>query len=372
MRRAAALLWVWGVTVWVLPDAKAASLSLTPNHHLQALRGMTYDFYQHDGRWCKKCPPGTYVSAHCTRSEAEGTCLPCPDDTFFQHKNEHSSCSSCKTCRLLDEVERKPCTKTNNTQCACKTGSYCSPGLPCETCLKCSPRCPDGEVMVHPCTPESDIQCEKPSTVTPPTSPTPAAGSSGYSIWIYPGIIMIVAVCILAVYLCVKRRRESRVTVCSSGTLQRLRRKFILQSSGDPESQNEQVDQRSPNTEEASTMMSLLEKETERRLVPQNGKDPTDALRLSFEIFSKVVPLNSWKRFMRALGLTDNDIDIAEADEKCVNDQHFLMLRTWQTKKGKEATLDTLLDTLCAIELRGVMKTVRDELISKSLYCYEE
>lgn len=96
------------------------------------------------------------------------------------------------------------------------------------------------------------------------------------------------------------------------------------------------------------------------------------ALRQSFETFIKNVPLNKWKTFMRALGLTDHDIDIAEADEKGVNDQHFHMLRTWLTKKGKEATLNILLDTLCAIELRGVMKSVQDELISQGLYCYEE
>lgn len=74
---------------------------------------------------------------------------------------------------------------------------------------------------------------------------------------------------------------------------------------------------------------------------------------------------------MRALGLTDNEIAVAELDEKGVTEQQFQMLRTWLAKQGKAAALGTLLGTLQALGLRGVVSTVQEELVAEGLYCFE-
>ncbi|KAJ7305178.1 hypothetical protein JRQ81_011084 [Phrynocephalus forsythii] len=109
-----------------------------------------------------------------------------------------------------------------------------------------------------------------------------------------------------------------------------------------------------------------------RHLIPANGKDPTEALRQSFETFIDKVPVKQWRRYMRALSLTDNEIIRMERSEKEVEEQQFQMLRLWLEKGGREVTLHTLLNTLGALELRGTEKEVREALIYRGLYIYQE
>uniref|UniRef100_A0A8D0H9C6 Death domain-containing protein n=1 Tax=Sphenodon punctatus TaxID=8508 RepID=A0A8D0H9C6_SPHPU len=109
-----------------------------------------------------------------------------------------------------------------------------------------------------------------------------------------------------------------------------------------------------------------------RPLVPVSSEDPTDTLRNSFDVFVDEVPIKEWKRFMRALRLQENEIEGAERSDNHVHEQSFQMLRIWQDKKGKEASLDMLLMTLCTLRLKGVAEKISSELVCRGLYKYRD
>uniref|UniRef100_A0A670YQE6 Death domain-containing protein n=1 Tax=Pseudonaja textilis TaxID=8673 RepID=A0A670YQE6_PSETE len=92
----------------------------------------------------------------------------------------------------------------------------------------------------------------------------------------------------------------------------------------------------------------------------------------SFDTFINKVPPKDWKRFMRLLKLTDNEIDSAEKSSQYGNEQHYQMLRTWLDKNGQAATLSVLLDVLSSMDLKGIAEEVTSALISQHFYVYEE
>ncbi|XP_042332056.1 tumor necrosis factor receptor superfamily member 10B-like isoform X2 [Sceloporus undulatus] len=389
------------VAFCLLHVAIAASVAVTqnPEDSALALLEVNNPFYPHKGRQCRKCLPGFRVKDHCTPG-VETTCHPCDNDTFSKHLNALKACFPCKTCRQFDEVELQPCTTTSDTLCACKNGTFCLPHHPCETCHKCRLRCPEGQQMVKPCTSTSDIECDP--YVPSPTPPT----ETGFS----RSIIGIIVGCSLAgflVLLAVTYRKKFRCCTRANSRgstagmwrflpslkdIQCLQRNCGGRRGEEADNMwNTQVDQESPLSSESSTHrtsnmseMMLLpttttpEEEsqrcaTERRrdLLPADGKDPVDALRSSFDIFIKEVPVKEWWRYMRALGLTDNEITRAERNHKDLEEQQFQMLRTWLDKSGKEASVNTLLKTLRNNELKGVEEKMRACLIFHGLY-YEE
>ncbi|KAM9165612.1 tumor necrosis factor receptor superfamily member 10A-like [Pangshura tecta] len=105
-----------------------------------------------------------------------------------------------------------------------------------------------------------------------------------------------------------------------------------------------------------------------RKLVPGRGKDPIETLRCSFDTFTQEVPFKDWRRFGRALLLTENEIEIAERSDKYSQEPHYQMLCTWLNKAGVGASVNQLLETLDKIDLRGVA----DIICSKLIGLYEE
>lgn len=99
------------------------------------------------------------------------------------------------------------------------------------------------------------------------------------------------------------------------------------------------------------------------------------ALHLSFLTIVEEVPLCKWPSYMRVLGLTDNEIESAKMDNSGnVFEQNIKMLHKWLGKNGKKASLDILLQTLCdpPVNLKGVEQKIRQTLISREMYIYEE
>ncbi|XP_060643300.2 tumor necrosis factor receptor superfamily member 10A-like [Anolis sagrei] len=350
------------------------------------------EFYLHEGQRCQKCPPGSRVDQHCT-SDNKTTCHPCNTDTFSKHSNALPKCFSCKTCRRLDEVELQPCTTTSDTECACKNGTFCLPSFPCETCHKCTPRCPEGEQVVRPCTPTSDIECA-PYT----TSPSPPTGRSHeVATWTLIGLLLLLLLFVVPgmcwKFGCCNGAKARGVTAvlwrsktlqclqrnCSQGrheegdNLRNMRRESRppLQSCAPPSPKPLEMtplQAAAPPGEESHGCAA----ERKRHLLPVKGKDPLEALRESFYTFINEVPPEYWFRYVRALGLSEFDICAAEQNNKGLYERRFQMLRTWLDRRGKEASLETLLETLCGIELRGVEDTVRERLVSQKIYVFEE
>ncbi|KAM6369767.1 tumor necrosis factor receptor superfamily member 10B [Pluvialis apricaria] len=306
------------------------------------------EFYQvqDTNRYCRKCPAGSYVAHHCEEQNGSSLCLPCKEDEYIEYPNDFSKCLRCWTCRE-DQVEVSPCRATSNTQCACKSGTFCSPDQPCEMCQKCRPGCPKGEVELAPCTPHSDRLCG------PPTGTF-----SGFSNNLIVTIVVVVAV-LLFVLICLWKcgccrcpgdGRDLSRKSCSM--VDYLMRRLMRYQRGRLGVQDNIRNER-------------------KILVPVQGQDPVLLLRRSFEIFARDVPYKDWKRYGRALDLLENDIALAEMNDKYSLEPIFQMLNTWHNRQGMNASVNTLLETLHQINLGGIAEDISSKLVQQGFFQYE-
>ncbi|NXT09330.1 TNR21 factor, partial [Prunella fulvescens] len=170
---------------------------------------------------CDKCPAGTYVSKHCTKSTLR-ECSPCPDGTFTKHENGIERCHSCRKPCELPMIEKTHCTALTDRECTCLSGTFqtndtCVPYTVCPVGwgvrkkgtetedVRCKP-CPRGTfsdvpssvmkckpytdcfgknmVVIKPGTKESDNVCGSPASLpnTALASPSTEAGEQPYEV----------------------------------------------------------------------------------------------------------------------------------------------------------------------------------------------
>ncbi|XP_044622763.1 tumor necrosis factor receptor superfamily member 10A-like isoform X2 [Equus asinus] len=329
-----------------------------------------------------KCPAGYHVS------EDSRSCTPCTDGVdYTSHKNLFSSCLPCSTCKS-DEERIADCTRTEDTQCRCKRGTFHGEDFP-EVCQTCRSRCPDGMVEASPCTPWSDLKCVHQGS----GNPWPVIG-----IVVGPVAVLLLG---LTVYLC--RRRILQGCEVAANCINRV---FFLRSCPPrrPEALDNAYNETLNNRESSSTLVSEQELEGKeqaeptgvsaqsqgeaerllgpagaegsqmrrRLLVPANGADPTESLQLFFDYFPRIVPFKSWKRLMRQLGLTQNEIDVTEAEITSHQDALYEMLTIWLKKTGRSASVNTLLDALETLGEKYAKETIQDHLLASGKYVYEE
>ncbi|NXW36688.1 TR10B factor, partial [Phaetusa simplex] len=288
-------------------------------------------------------------------------CLPCEKDEYIEYPNDFSKCLGCQRCRE-DQVELSPCRATSNTQCACKSGTFCSPDHPCEMCQKCRPRCPQGEVELAPCTPHSDRQCGPPTgTVSGFSCKWGAAGGGGTGcgaeLKMSKRAVPLMAVTAVdgipeGPVCALPPRDHTTQLVCAS----LLPQEYLVQ--------------RMTRYQRGRTEMED-NFQNERILVPVQGEDPVILLRRSFEFFARDVPYKDWKRYGRALDLLENDIVLAELNDKYSLEPFFQMLNTWHNRQGMNASVNTLLDTLRRINLGGIAKDISSKLVQQGYFQYE-
>ncbi|XP_035747289.1 tumor necrosis factor receptor superfamily member 10B-like [Egretta garzetta] len=108
-----------------------------------------------------------------------------------------------------------------------------------------------------------------------------------------------------------------------------------------------------------------------RKLVPTEENKACNVLRSSFEIFAQDVPWKDWKRFGRALGLLENDIALAEMNDRYALEPFFQMLHMWQNREGLNASVNTLLETLHRINLGGIAEDISSKLVQQGSFQYE-
>ncbi|KFV08228.1 Tumor necrosis factor receptor superfamily member 10B, partial [Tauraco erythrolophus] len=324
-------------------------------------------------------PAGTYVEKHCEEQNGSSTCSPCRGDEYVEYPNDFHKCLGCQVCRE-DQVELRRCQADRNTQCVCRNGTFCSPDHPCEMCQKCRSRCPEDQVEQAPCTPHSDRQCG------PPTGTF--SGSS--NTWVV-SIVVVAAVVVLvplAVWKC-RRRRSQAQLVCAFSLLQDyLVRQLTRCQRGDMGTQdnrhNEQLsrdkllprasDPMTPSAPGPEVMVPRTSHpvvKPRRNLVPVPERDPSALLRQSFYIFAQDVPCKDWKRYGRALDLLENDIALAEMNDKYTLEPFFQMLNTWHSRQGLNASVNTLLDTLHQINLGGIAENISSKLVQQGYFQYE-
>ncbi|NXV52061.1 TR10B factor, partial [Uria aalge] len=315
-------------------------------------------------------------------------CLPCEKDEYIEYPNDFSKCLGCQRCRE-DQVELSPCRATSNTQCACKSGTFCSPDHPCEMCQKCRPRCPQGEVELAPCTPHSDRQCGPPTgTVSGLSCKWGAAGGGGDGLGgggvsccrgereqlpTHPVLsasdnliaIIVVGVFVPLVLVCLWKCRGC----CCPGE---------LQGTPAPSGGSAWVwagwEEGPVLGEEASQHHFHLPgagRDLSRKSCNVLSPSPFSVLRRSFEFFARDVPYKDWKRYGRALDLLENDIVLAELNDKYSLEPFFQMLNTWHNRQGMNASVNTLLETLRRINLGGIAKDISSKLVQQGYYQYE-
>uniref|UniRef100_A0A8C5YKQ8 Tumor necrosis factor receptor superfamily member 10B n=1 Tax=Microcebus murinus TaxID=30608 RepID=A0A8C5YKQ8_MICMU len=227
---------------------------------------------------------------------------------YTTHWNALSSCLPCTVCNAGTEYPRSNCTTTRNRECQCKPGTFRVEDSP-EFCQKCRARCPDGMVEDRPCTPWSDLVCVHRGSGTKASGKAPAPGE-------FLTLTKIISHCVLQDHI----------------------------------------------EAEGSQRRKLL--------VPANGADPIDTLRLFFDYFPEVVPCKSWNPLMRLMGLTDNDIHVASASACSPEDTLYRMLVRWVSKKGRAASVHTLLEALDSLGERHAKETIEDHLVGSGKFIY--
>ncbi|XP_049567637.1 tumor necrosis factor receptor superfamily member 10A isoform X8 [Orcinus orca] len=332
----------------------------------------------------KLCLPGFHME------EASGDCAPCTDKVdYTNYSNTLSSCLLCKTCKSGEE-EKSPCTSTKDTECQCKPGTFRREDAP-EFCYKCRTRCPDGMVVSTPCSPFSDLTCVDRKSDTSQLVITVVAVITPVC------LLLLVPIAYVFWRFCIQGRGVDpkcmdKVFFCCScpprgpGALDNAHNNMlinrdllsILVPKKDLEDQEQDkltgVMVQSPV--EAKHLLEPTEDEashTRRRLlVPANGADPTESLRLFFDYFATAVSPNSWDSLMRQLGLTRNEILLAREGVRVPRDALYEMLETWVSNKGRAASVNTLLDALETLGERLAKETIRDHLLGSGKYVYED
>uniref|UniRef100_A0A663EE66 TR10B factor n=1 Tax=Aquila chrysaetos chrysaetos TaxID=223781 RepID=A0A663EE66_AQUCH len=280
----------------------------------------------------------------CKKQNASSKCLPCKENEYIEYPNDFPKCLGCRTCRE-DQVELSPCQAVRDTQCACKNGTFCSPDHPCEMCQKCRPRCPKGEVELAPCTPHSDRQCG------PPTD--------NLIMTILLVVIGIMLVLVLILWRCCCRRSPGERRLRGSPGALALAGGVCMDVGW------------------VGRGTCLGEEGSQRGFhLPGDGRDltfpfPPLVLRRSFDIFARDVPYKDWKRFGRALDLLENDIALAEMNDKYSLEPFFQMLNMWQNRQGMNASVNTLLETLHQINLGGIAEDISSKLVQQGSFQYE-
>ncbi|XP_019393642.1 PREDICTED: tumor necrosis factor receptor superfamily member 21, partial [Crocodylus porosus] len=72
---------------------------------------------------CDKCPAGTYVSKHCTKTTLR-ECSPCPVGTFTKHENGIERCHLCRKPCEPPMTEKIACSALTDRECTCLSGTF--------------------------------------------------------------------------------------------------------------------------------------------------------------------------------------------------------------------------------------------------------
>ncbi|XP_017738775.1 PREDICTED: tumor necrosis factor receptor superfamily member 3 [Rhinopithecus bieti] len=138
----------WGPLVLGLLGLLAASQpQVVPPYgsENQTCRDQEKEYYEPRHRiCCSRCPPGTYVSAKCSRSR-DTVCATCAENSYNEHWNYLTICQLCRPCDpVMGLEETAPCTSKRKTQCRCQPGMFCAAwALECTHCELLSD-CPPG------------------------------------------------------------------------------------------------------------------------------------------------------------------------------------------------------------------------------------
>ncbi|MBN3319496.1 TNR22 factor, partial [Atractosteus spatula] len=366
---------------------------------------------------CKKCEAGQYVKSPCTSPSTYGQCEACAGGKdYTEHANGLKRCIHCSRCRS-DQVETVPCTTVQNRRCQCKPGYFCRPEEACEVCKRCS-RCKEEMAEVHSCNATADTVCVKLS---------PATEKPRLVITI---VIVIIIGIVLAISLVLWKRRKCNLNPgpgCSSqpsdvkipidgagqGSVEERQNSLNAGteqqrcvSEGEPLLQNERLagatrtgiddedrglgdslsnTANSSQTSLAGLPSSACSSSTPRHSPPTQRQDVaggrainentliplevSESLKKSFVIFTDQVGVKDRKKFLRHIGVKDNDILKAEKNFPAdVDEQFYQLLTGWQQDKGKDASIELLLNALLELGHRHDAENIIQKVVEINYY----
>ncbi|XP_026178111.1 tumor necrosis factor receptor superfamily member 1A-like isoform X2 [Mastacembelus armatus] len=358
--------------------------------------------YVHGNICCLNCPAGTHMKLPCSRQGEKGQCEECAYGMYTEHSNGLKQCFKCTQCRSDQEIV-KPCTPTQNTECQCKSGTFCAPDQACEVCLKCS-RCGKDEKIVRNCIATTNTECKKIQPISTFDSVNTAVIVS--LVVILPFIVAIVF------WICwIRKRRatdaqrslhgemkeqhytgrcptverkvgESQRSSYSNWPLVRPKpppgvedeRKVLCESLSSSASNSQHsltglpcAAFHAPPPQASPVVPRQLDREHEQfpDLSPVNGEE---SLRNCFEHFEQL-DVDYFKRFFRRLGISDNMIKSKEPLP--YDDRIHELLNYWVEKKGKEASLNDLLKVLLDLNQRRTAEMVKENAVQFGHYICE-
>ncbi|XP_073510116.1 tumor necrosis factor receptor superfamily member 10B-like [Phyllobates terribilis] len=285
-------------------------------------------YYMNGNIRCLRCSPGFYVLNHCTSPDSLGTCAPChPGHTYSEHLTGLTYCLPCTVCRT-DQREESPCTTTKNSVCQCKEGTFCPADESCEICQKCTTSCPPNEVIRAPCNSTADTECAPPEP-----------GINLTAILVPVGIVLLlllVGACVWFFYI--------RKSIENSKWIP----KILTVSLKCDEASEEDTE-----TPFLSPMLCLKENITEN--------ERNEAINDVFNTFVDLVPADKFERFVRKLGLSNNDIENTKQDNRGAENQRYAMLS--QLHQDKKFDVNIGLSKLDSIKLGKVVQEITAKLM---------
>ncbi|XP_030078017.1 tumor necrosis factor receptor superfamily member 25 [Microcaecilia unicolor] len=340
---------------------------------------------------CKKCPAGHYKMISCRTSRSNSSCTQCSPGTFLSFPNLETKCRRCASCdEQANQIVKKHCTATSNTECVCAPGMYNSQALDnivCEPCDKCDNReinktCSETEnTKCGKCLlgfheeKEECQQCFRSSQNKCVETHKECRGlcrtkNPDHSLmFLLIGVILLLLLLVIGghrLYFYWRKRKDSFSSAdkikcftqsMSPGPLPSLTEKFegpqdFLKTQGILTDST--CLKSSENIYSISSISPLKSNDTQGALpsVLQQG--------VTLYNIIDVVPIRRWKEFMRTLELKDTEIERIEMEFPNVRDQQYEMLKRWhQEKKG---ALLSIYQALEKMHLSGCVEEIREKL----------
>ncbi|XP_075423776.1 tumor necrosis factor receptor superfamily member 1A-like [Ascaphus truei] len=337
------------------------------------------DEYKYKGICCVKCPKGTYVEEHCKADHLQGKCDSCVEgENYTAHANGIDHCVGCTACKD-DKVLVRACTLTADAECQCKPGTYCLPSESCEVCSLC----PRSTTAVQ----EIGQLCN----ATTPTEQLPGPATkgeglndlenSGQGVWTVIGILLLFVIIIgliILIFIVKKIRSKGRENttndVESSLLATGSSNATIASGASEPNGSAENIStcefedaenpcnaaaagDSAPHVQSSGARETPCTSESDSEIITEDQRDEI------FYTFIDEVPNKDWKRFMRIIGLKNNDIDHMISDNPHdVKERNFGMLSSWRNKLGRDATKDKLFNALDQMGLGGCKENIMNNL----------
>ncbi|XP_070614338.1 LOW QUALITY PROTEIN: tumor necrosis factor receptor superfamily member 1B [Erythrolamprus reginae] len=138
---------------------QAEVLPYTPSQGSQC-HNLSEEYYEGNiHKCCRLCPPGFRVDQRCN-NDVNTQCVECAQGLFKTVWSRADRCFRCSPQCKEGFVEEKPCTNTQNRECWCPPGHFCS-SLVSGKCYHCQPyqKCPMGYGVMQAGTRETDVEC---------------------------------------------------------------------------------------------------------------------------------------------------------------------------------------------------------------------